>query len=221
MAKRYTDTEKWDMGWFHALSKEHKLFWLYLQDKCNIGGIWNVNWPYVRHAVGLEPIKAEVYGTKVKVLDEGGDEERWFLTDFVLKQQSIQTLGDLSPSNLCHAAILKILYKDNIIGPSPLKGGYSNSNSKIQPYNLNSNGIKSNTYNSYNKVSGSVVRDDPPPTYDIGPAIDYSIEENFNGLLEEVKTYRTMKFNEDRLRTMLLGRGTPEVYVDRALERKF
>jgi len=43
MAKRFTDSEKWDDSWFSELSNNEKVVWLYLLDKCNHAGIVQVN----------------------------------------------------------------------------------------------------------------------------------------------------------------------------------
>jgi len=39
MAKRFTDTEKWNEDWFLEIINPHKLFWIYICDNCNHAGI--------------------------------------------------------------------------------------------------------------------------------------------------------------------------------------
>ncbi len=43
MAKRFTDSEKWEDNWFSELSNDEKIVWLYLLDKCNHAGIVRLN----------------------------------------------------------------------------------------------------------------------------------------------------------------------------------
>jgi len=43
MAKRFTDSEKWEDNWFSELSNNEKIVWLYLLDKCNHAGIVRIN----------------------------------------------------------------------------------------------------------------------------------------------------------------------------------
>lgn len=43
MAKRFTETNKWDDNWFCSLSNDEKITWLYLLDKCSHAGVIQVN----------------------------------------------------------------------------------------------------------------------------------------------------------------------------------
>jgi len=43
MAKRLHDTEIWEEDWFIALPDLHKLFWFFIKDRCDKGGVWRVN----------------------------------------------------------------------------------------------------------------------------------------------------------------------------------
>jgi hypothetical protein len=43
MAKRFTDSEKWEDGWFIDLSIQQKLIWIYLLDHCDNAGLWKIN----------------------------------------------------------------------------------------------------------------------------------------------------------------------------------
>ena len=43
MAKRFTATEKWDDPFFFNLSNVEKLLWIFLLDKCDSAGIYDVN----------------------------------------------------------------------------------------------------------------------------------------------------------------------------------
>ena len=43
MAKRFTDSTKWDDPFFADLSNDYKLLWIYILDKCDHAGIYKVN----------------------------------------------------------------------------------------------------------------------------------------------------------------------------------
>ena len=42
MARRLTDTEKWNDPWFFELPGEMKLLWLFMLDTCDHAGIWKL-----------------------------------------------------------------------------------------------------------------------------------------------------------------------------------
>jgi hypothetical protein len=43
MAKRFSDSEKWEDPFFTNLTNEYKLAWIYLLDKCDHAGFYKVN----------------------------------------------------------------------------------------------------------------------------------------------------------------------------------
>lgn len=43
MAKRLSDTEKWMDGWFRRLPTNGKILWLYILDRCDISGVWEID----------------------------------------------------------------------------------------------------------------------------------------------------------------------------------
>jgi hypothetical protein len=43
MAKRYTDSEKWQDSWFTDLTNDQKIIWIYLLDHCDNAGLWKLN----------------------------------------------------------------------------------------------------------------------------------------------------------------------------------
>jgi hypothetical protein len=43
MAKRFTDSTKWQDNWFTDLTNDQKIIWIYLLDHCDNAGIWKIN----------------------------------------------------------------------------------------------------------------------------------------------------------------------------------
>lgn len=83
MAKRFTDTSKWDDEWFMNLSPEKKMAYMYILDKCDSVGVWKANFKLANFQVGCDinwdsflqnDLKDRVYKTN------SGD---WFLPDFI------------------------------------------------------------------------------------------------------------------------------------------
>ncbi len=54
MAKRFTDTKKWQKPSFRKASWKMKLAWIYLVDNCDHAGIWDVDMDLLSYYVGSE-----------------------------------------------------------------------------------------------------------------------------------------------------------------------
>lgn len=52
MAKRNSDTGKWQKAWFRKLSPKMKCAWLYLLDNCDYAGFWDVDMEMMSFMVG-------------------------------------------------------------------------------------------------------------------------------------------------------------------------
>jgi len=82
MAKRFTDTKKWDDPWFAELPSKYKLFWLYLLDECDHAGIWKVNFRKAQFMVGESLEQAEVaryLSDRIRKLDD----TYWLVLKFI------------------------------------------------------------------------------------------------------------------------------------------
>tara|TARA_R100001163_G_scaffold57736_1_gene45742 strand:+ start:1589 stop:2209 length:621 start_codon:yes stop_codon:yes gene_type:complete len=112
MAKRFTETMKWNEDWYLDLSLADKLFWIYICDNCDHAGIFKPNKRMFELLIGNE-INVESFLDNVNlnkpricVLANG----RWFLTGFI----EFQYGNKLNPNNRVHKSILKILNENNI-----------------------------------------------------------------------------------------------------------
>lgn len=108
MAKRFTATEKWDDPFFFELEPRYKLFWIYLLDKCNHAGIWDMNKRMAEFCVG-EKIDwdkvIEIFDGRIKVSNKG----KWFIPKFIYFQY-----GVLNPENRAHASVISILKSEGL-----------------------------------------------------------------------------------------------------------
>lgn len=99
MAKRFTDTAKWDKGSFMELSPKMKLAWDYLCDKCDHAGVWDINVKLMSVQIGWEYSLEEILeglGDKVELRGS-----KLFLPSFIEFQY-----GNLNPENRVHKSIL-------------------------------------------------------------------------------------------------------------------
>lgn len=101
MAKRFTDTEKWERPWFRKLPNEYKLLWNYICDKCDIAGIWYVDIEIpsflINHDFDIEKARS-LFSKQIQEL-EGGT--RWLILDFADFQY-----GELRPTNNLHRSVM-------------------------------------------------------------------------------------------------------------------
>lgn len=111
MAKRFTDTTKWQDDWFLNLSAEDRLFWFYLCDNCDHAGIWRISQKAAElmlgYSIDLDKF-LQVAGDRLKKID--GD--YWHLTKFCAFQY-----GVLNLSNSAHRGALKILEARGLEAP--------------------------------------------------------------------------------------------------------
>ena len=106
MAKRFTDTGKWDKSWFRKLSPKMKCAWDYITHRCDHAGVWDVDFETLSHFVG-EPVSLQeaqgAFDDKIEIY-EGG--KKLLLVGFVDFQY-----GSLNPSNRVHASVISRLEK--------------------------------------------------------------------------------------------------------------
>ena len=110
MAKRFTDTNKWDKAWFRKLSPRLKCAWDYLTTKCDHAGVWSIDVDALEFHVG-EPVSlAELLAAFDDRVEVRGD--HLVLTGFVAFQY-----GELNPANRVHRSVIERL--ERLSSPSP------------------------------------------------------------------------------------------------------
>jgi hypothetical protein len=104
MAKRFTDTDKWDKKWFSELSSDEKVLWFYLLDKCNHAGFLDFNLRTINFMTNttftIDDIKT-IFNKQVLFFDNN---EKCYIIDFIDFQY-----GELNPKVNAHKSVLKIL----------------------------------------------------------------------------------------------------------------
>jgi hypothetical protein len=104
VAKRFTETDKWDKGWFCALPPKMKCAWFYLCDKCDYAGVWDINLGLMSYQIGdnitLDDIKSH-FSDKIIM-----HSDKIIVTDFIKFQYS-----NLNQANRVHSSIIKRLQK--------------------------------------------------------------------------------------------------------------
>ena len=112
MAKRFTDTMKWNEDWYLDLNLTQKLFWIYICDNCDHAGIFKPNKRIFEILIG-EIIDIDLFldvvnqdKTRIEILGNG----RWYLTGFI----EFQYGAILNPNSQVHKSILKVLNNNDI-----------------------------------------------------------------------------------------------------------
>lgn len=108
MAKRLTDSEKWEDPWFLDLPNEYKLLWIYILDKCDHAGIWKINERLVHFCLGFKPdLNSFVAACKGRVIILSA--EKWHIPKFLTFQY-----GELSESNKMYSRVMSSLQKEGL-----------------------------------------------------------------------------------------------------------
>lgn len=110
MAKRFTDTGKWDKAWFRVLDAKWKCVWIFLCDRCDHAGVWDIDEAAFDHFIGQRisiPDVLQQFGDRVQLVGK----EKLLVVGFLDFQY-----GTLNPENRVHASVLTRLAKLQIKG---------------------------------------------------------------------------------------------------------
>lgn len=118
MAKRFTDTAKWDHAWIRKLSPKFKCALFYILDKCDHAGIWVADFDAMSFNIGESITQQEfenAFSDKIRLIKN----DKYFIESFIDFQY-----GELNPENRVHKSVLSKLEKEGANKPlkSPLKG---------------------------------------------------------------------------------------------------
>lgn len=117
MAKRFTDTAKWEKAWFRRLEPVNKCIWMFLCDRCDHAGIWDIDPEAFQYFIGADCSVAsiiEVFGDRIRRVDD----DKLLIVPFASYQY-----GHLNPENRVHKSVIDRLKKlENKDLSSPLQG---------------------------------------------------------------------------------------------------
>ncbi|MEM6979236.1 MAG: hypothetical protein AAF539_06165 [Planctomycetota bacterium] len=114
MAKRFTETSKWNDRWFVGLPGDLKLAWIYCCDQCDHAGVLEIVEPVANVQIGFEinwDDFVEQCAGRVQKIEPG----KFWIKSFVDFQY-----GELNPENRVHKSVLTRLKKLGL--SSPLRG---------------------------------------------------------------------------------------------------
>ena len=104
MPKRFTDSEKWEDPWFRKLPPYGKLMILYLYDKCDIAGFWEIDLEAAAFKIGISHQEALEAIKGLERAYETNGEYIW-IKRFVRFQGN----KDLNENNKAHLGIIRLL----------------------------------------------------------------------------------------------------------------
>lgn len=112
MAKRFTDTEKWEDEWFTELSNDYKVIWFYLLDTCDNAGVWKRNIKKLNYLCNTNITEEDllnVFGKRIHVLTD----DKWFIKKFCIVQYGHDFLQ--SKNKAVTSAIKKLIIEGVLI----------------------------------------------------------------------------------------------------------
>jgi len=102
MAKRLTDSKKWDDDWFLGLSANYKLLWLYMLDKCDHAGFFKPNLKLAGFCLDSALDRDDIlktFGNRIEAVND-----KWFIPKYIKFQY-----GYIKPENNMYKPVYKLL----------------------------------------------------------------------------------------------------------------
>lgn len=117
IAKRLSDTQRFEKAFYKSLPGPYKLLWDYLCANCDNAGIWIRDFEVAQIRVGkdmpiTERLAIELFKGRIVVFDNGN---KWFVPSFIEFQYDC-TAEELKTTNNAHLSVIKKLKKEGLIG---------------------------------------------------------------------------------------------------------
>ncbi len=102
MTKRFTETNKWEDKWFRSLGRAEKLLFVFICDKCSIGGFWEIDTELAAFFTGLDEssVQGALKGLQRAYKQVGSI---LWLKNFLKHQGNLP----LNPQNPAHRGIIR------------------------------------------------------------------------------------------------------------------
>ena len=111
MKKRFTDINIWDKVWFMELEPPEKCAIMFIKDKCDNVGVWDVNKKlaetYIGSKVDWEKIVESSNGN-IQILNNN----KWWIPDFCFFQYGV--LNEFNFKNKPHQSYVALLKKHSL-----------------------------------------------------------------------------------------------------------
>lgn len=109
MSKRLHDSCIWEKKWFREFSPEEKLLFLYIKDRCDMSGVWEIDFDLASFYIGKK-INSEVLNKLSKHIFVFNNGRKLVIVDFIFFQYG-ESLNPLSP---VHKKVISILSKHKL-----------------------------------------------------------------------------------------------------------
>jgi len=161
MAKRFTDSRKFQDPWYRKLPPNYKLLWDYLLCTCNHAGIWKIDLEMASFCIGAGDYDLAECLTKLKERIIPIGEEKWFIPKYITFQY-----GDINTnqSKACLSAI-GVMKKERVIELLP--NSYESIKDKDKDKDKNKNKNPINTKYNYTGPASYGPRDMPDSVKEI------------------------------------------------------
>lgn len=209
--KRFTATEKWDKLWFQNLPGKLKLLWLYMADKADSCGVWEVNLGLASFSIGEDVGEGDLsaFGDR---LEKVGDDKIW-IKSFVRFQYG-ENLNEKSP---VHKSIIKRLLRHGIYEKLCIAYGNPSPTLSLALDNPSDSLEEKDKEKDKEKVKEKVKEKDKAKVKDRGDSI-----ERIMAHLNEVAgtSYSTAKTNIENLNARLGEKGITEEGIKEMIDTK-
>jgi len=149
MAKRVIDTELWKVKWFRVLTPAQKCFVRYLFDRCDVAGVWDVDFEQAEFLIGGKVDRPVMDWLPHQSIHPFNGDAHWLLLDFLMMQYP-GGLNNAKPITVKVRAILDQYDLTKVV--SRVYGNGFARTTKLEEYS-----VKKTKYGSDKKVLLTIV----------------------------------------------------------------